>query len=356
MDYDLRIHPDSYGREIEEETGRYLDDIHGEVSRTFDAALEKLSGDLSRQIQVGYLMCRIPDTIEDSQQLSGLEKTELLNEYREVLENPDQRKVGEFVRDVMNSIEDVKGSDWDLVKNTHAVTSAFQSFDPEVKKYMKDSVDEMSRGMAKFCGEAYERGEQGIRIRDFEDLEEYCHYVAGTVGEMLTGVFSEHEQMPEQLEENYEDFGQFLQTINIVKDPVEDLEEESAIFIPEQVLEEDQSHDDLARALRNQESGPVTGAVEKLLDRAKRRSEGASSYIENIPEDSQIRGYLEVPFLLAKATMREGREEPEKVMDGELSIEGEEAMEIIRQAGDTEFEELDRIVEERPLNTVEQQK
>jgi len=343
------IPPAEYGEEMNQDVERYLDDIHRDVSRTFDAALQKLSGDLRREVQVGYLMCRIPDTIEDSSQLSGDEKYELLEQYRNLIEDPDQRTVAEFVRNTLSRVNPEGDSSWDLVKNTHAVTGAFKTFDEEVKEYMKDAVGEMSRGMADFSKAAYENGKDGIRIHSFNDLHDYCHYVAGTVGELLTGVFSYHEHMPEELWDNYEDFAQYLQTVNIIKDPVEDLEKESAIFIPEEALEDGKTHEDLEEALLSRDEKVVNPATENLLERAEEKSDGAQEYIERVPEDSEIRGYLEVPFLLAKATSREARENPDSVLDGELAIEKQEVLEILEKSGRTDLADISKFISQQPL-------
>ena len=382
MGYDLVISEEDYGDsgvQLSEEVERYLDKMHGEVSRTFDAALQKLSGTVKSQVQTGYLMCRIPDTIEDSNQLSGEEKYSLLNQYREVLKDPDQRNVGEFVRNVFDdlgkteigefgaqtdNLDSVKvgaigdhtyGSEkdasyWDLVKNTHAVTHAFQRFDSEIKEYMRDAVDEMSYGMAQYSKDAYENGDSGIRIKDFDELEQYCHYVAGTVGDLLTNEFSEHEDMPEDIENYSEGFGQFLQTVNIIKDPLEDFEKESAIFIPEEALPTDLRHKDLQEALKNQDSKVLNEPIQELTHRADKKSESAKKYIEQIEKDSEIRGYVEVPFLLAKATLREAHKNPEKAIEGDLSIEREEVMNILAASGKNDLQDLTNTIEQRPLH------
>jgi len=382
MDHDLFISADDYGEsdELSESIEDYLDQMHGEVSRTFDAALQKLSGDLRREVQVGYLMCRIPDTIEDSDRLSGAEKYDLLNQYRDVLDEPSQRNVGEFVRDVFDALDREQvggfgdqnsgsnrggvgeigshayGSEqelryWDLVKNTHAVTHAFQRFDDEIREYMRDAVDEMSEGMAKYSRRAFENGYQGIRIKDFDELEDYCHYVAGTVGELLTDIFSEHEELPKETEKYSEGFGQFLQTVNILKDPVEDLEEESAVFIPEEALEPGQNHRDLVQSLRNRDPERLNQPIHELIERAETKSEDAKRYIETVPENSEIRGYVEVPFLLAEATLREAKEEPGKMVEEELSIDREEVFEILKQSGENNLAQNIEKIEERPLHS-----
>ena len=356
MDEDnLRISPNRYGEEINEEVGEYLDEIHREVSRTFDAALSKVSGDLSREIQVGYLMCRIPDTIEDTQYLSGRQKHDLLNEYREVLEDPNERKTAEFVRNALESIDrderNLENSPdyWGLIKNTHAVMSSFQTFDEKVQNSMVDAVDEMSRGMADFCLD-YDREElDGIRIEDMDEFQDYCHFVAGTVGEMLTDIFSYHEDMPDDLSNYSESFGQFLQTINILKDPLEDLENESAIFIPEEVLPG--KHEDVIEELRNGKPETILEGMESLIEYADTQAQGASKYIALTPQDSEIRSYLEVPYLLAKATAREAKDNPEKAAEGELSIDREEVGAILEMTGDNQLESIESEIAQRPLKS-----
>lgn len=351
---DLRISPKAYGEEINEDIGEYLDEIHAEVSRTFDAALDKLSGDLKREIQVGYLMCRIPDTIEDTKYLSGRQKHELLNEYREVLENPTQRKTGEFVRNALESVDrdleslEEDSSYWDLLKNSHTVMSSFQAFDTQVQNSMADAVDEMSEGMADFCLRYDRNGFDGIRIGDLEEFHDYCHIVAGTVGDMLTDIFSYHEEMPGELSEYSESFGQFLQTINILKDPLEDLESESAVFIPEEVLPG--THRDMINELQKGEPETIFEGMDNLLEYAEQHGDAARNYIGLTPEKSEIRGYLEVPYLLARATAREAGESPEKAAEGDLSIEKEELMAILQKAGNNEgLKELESQISKNPL-------
>lgn len=299
-------------------------------------------------------MCRIPDTIEDYGGFSGRQKSNLLNEYREVLENPNQRKVGEFVRTVLDSVdEDVNDLDdesryWDLLENSHAVMGSFQTFDKPVQESMVNAVDEMSRGMSEFS-QKYDRNDfEGIRINDMDEFHDYCHFVAGTVGKMLTDIFSYHNELPENLSEYSEPFGQFLQTINILKDPLEDHESESAVFIPEEVLPG--THDDMIQELENGKPDTILEGMESLLEYADQQGDDARNYIELTPEESEIRGYLEVPYLLARATAREIEENPEKVAQGDLAIERDEVAAILQKAGNNEgLEQIESEIRQGPL-------
>jgi len=156
--------------------------------------------------------------------------------------------------------------------------------------------------------------------------------------------------MPEDIENYSEGFGQFLQTVNIIKDPLEDFEKESAIFIPEEALPTDLRHKDLQEALKNQDSKVLNEPIQELTHRADKKSESAKKYIEQIEKDSEIRGYVEVPFLLAKATLREAHKNPEKAIEGDLSIEREEVMNILAASGKNDLQDLTNTIEQRPLH------
>ena len=56
-----------------------------------------------------------------------------------------------------------------------------------------------------------------------------------------------------------------------------------------------------------------------------------------------------MPFLLAKATGREARNNPESVLDGELAVEKEEVLNILEQAGQTDFKRTAETISSRPL-------
>jgi farnesyl-diphosphate farnesyltransferase len=69
------------------------------------------------------------------------------------------------------------------------------------------------------------------------DFDEYCHYVAGLVGLGLTGLFEKsglEERQPDELSNS---MGLFLQKTNIIRDYLEDINEEPAprMFWPRDV-------------------------------------------------------------------------------------------------------------------------
>ncbi len=292
--------------------------IHEDVSRTFDLALNKLSGDLEEEVCVGYLMCRIPDTIEDSGNLKSEDKIELLSRYRDILEDPKDQKIDDFVYDIENSLEeslDDSKADWELVRNTEKVFNVFQEFEQPVQDYMRDNIDEMSAGMIEYSASSAENPYQGIRIENMAQFEDYCFYVAGTVGNLLTDLFAYHNDFSEQKEKelrgNAEDFGEYLQTINIVKDPWKDYNEENAFFIPESILEENGSSHEHMKSIfdgvsKNQE--PVVSAIEDLIEHGEEKEQSAAEFIQSIPETAtEVQKYVKIPYFLAVATSREAK-------------------------------------------------
>ena len=66
-----------------------------------------------------------------------------------------------------------------------------------------------------------------FQLKDIRELEDYCYYVAGIVGKMLTAVFSQSKEINKvrpQLERHNVEFGLALQFVNVIKDYTKDIE------------------------------------------------------------------------------------------------------------------------------------
>lgn len=361
-DFRTSISSDEYGRHGKDIEG-YLDSVHSEVSRTFELALRQLEDeDLRKEVRDSYLLCRIADTIEDTDLIPGEKKSELLNSYSGLIESHRSeeggyREVADWVRDVSDSLkdnhindltgerEDIDESYWSLVRNAHTAFSSYERFDKGPRNDVGESIQEMAEGMAE-----YVKGEEGIRIKDEDDLFDYCHYVAGTVGDFLTDLFARRseESDEEVLRENSEDYAQLLQRINVARDPVADLKDEDAIFIPETYME-GLSHEEFSQEVDEavesenvrEEHGGLVRSVENVLESAERRADSAVEYVTEFDQEDEkgIRAYLETPLLLALAT--QDQTEPEDAFTEEgLKIGREEVGKIMQRAGNIPGEEL----------------
>jgi farnesyl-diphosphate farnesyltransferase len=149
----------------------------------------------------------------------------------------------------------------------------------------------------------------GIRIQSLDEYREYCYYVAGTVGYMLTDLWHEHSPSigPRQyavLRERSRAFAEALQTVNILKDVVRDAEHENSIYIPDELLREHgSSHDGILESSRAAQNGAALGLLVQL---AWADLEHAKAYLLLIPRRAvSIRLFCVMPLLFAYATLRD---------------------------------------------------
>lgn len=329
----------------------FVRDIHGDVSRTFELAAENLSGDLADIIRTSYLLCRIPDTIEDSGHIPVNEKSDLLDQYLDVLQDDSDYQAEDFISNSYDALEqdvsdwtdledlDNDRSYWKLLENTDRVFNVFAQFDDEIRQSIEYNVGEMVEGMRDVSSEVAETKVAGIRIDDFDELADYNYIVAGTVGNLLTDIFTHKNEFEneDRLYDLSEDFGHFLQTINIIKDPYDDFVKEDAIFVPDSLAggEFHQKVIDCFEDGKSDEEKLQQGIVE-LVEHADQSTGSVVEYIDIIETESEeISGYLQSPALLATATLREARENPgDAFREQGISIEKAEALTISQKAGE----------------------
>jgi len=67
------------------------------VSRTFALTVDVLDEPMASYICVGYLVCRVADTVEDADHIPPVEQARLLREYDRVLDPDDPTGAAEFV-------------------------------------------------------------------------------------------------------------------------------------------------------------------------------------------------------------------------------------------------------------------
>ncbi len=195
------------------------------VSRTFALNISVLKGDLHKSILVAYLFCRTIDTVEDACKLESSEKIKLLLHFASILKDTKNRSAAldKWVKNTC--IVDGSPADIDLLKNIQRVFNIFDSIQKDHKQYIISSVCTMAQGMAYFQKKF--APEKMTLLEDANELEEYCYFVAGAVGEMLCNLFINEIpdlsiQNKKVMQENAVSFGLGLQITNISKDIVAD--------------------------------------------------------------------------------------------------------------------------------------
>ncbi len=288
-------------RQVERQAERFCQEILPQVSRTFALSIRFLPGYLGRAILCAYLLCRIADTLEDDPIASGERKVLLLDRFLECFDSAASAdNFAAIAHPLAGEAAHVR-----LVQHTDLVFVMFRSLPLESQRRVRHWVQEMVVGMKKFAG-LYA---QGLRIQTLSEYQEYCYYVAGTVGHLLTDLWHEHSLLVGSREYDLllpkcEAFGEALQTVNILKDIAWDAEHENAIYVPEQsLLAVGSSHHTLLNPdylERNRTA--VTG----LIELAWQDLDQALEYTLLIPRAAvPIRLFCILPLLFAYATLRD---------------------------------------------------
>jgi farnesyl-diphosphate farnesyltransferase len=191
-----------------------------EVSRSFAFTIPQLPSELRRIVTNAYLICRIVDTIEDEEALSIDEKRSFFDEFHSVLNRSLlPQEFADHVYPLLS--KSASRAEKELILNTPMVVQSFFRFSPRQQHIIKRCAAVMSSGMLRFH---HARGLNGLV--SLQDMIQYCYFVAGCVGEMLTELFCEYspeiEKKRERLFTLAASFGQGLQMTNILKDVWED--------------------------------------------------------------------------------------------------------------------------------------
>lgn len=297
-----------------------------EVSRTFEIPIKEIGSPEGDYTCVGYLLCRIPDTIEDTPHLSGDTKEHLLDRYRDVVRSADGSDAKEFEEEISDAKPDdpLDEEYWTLAEQTSRVFQVFSEFPDDIQQSITKYVDELTHGMEKFMS----RHDGFVRIEDEEELEEYCYYVAGTVGHMLAEIDSEDPD--EEFHQVAEDYGLLLQTVNVSKDVHGDYHEEDNIYIPAEFLQEKGVDQD--NLLDDDNIEGTVEAVNKVIEYSRSKVSSAREYLKQIADENgheHMRPWA-IPYLLAVATLRELEDNTtQSLTEGGVKITRNEVANII---------------------------
>jgi phytoene/squalene synthetase/2-polyprenyl-6-methoxyphenol hydroxylase-like FAD-dependent oxidoreductase len=270
-----------------------------QVSRTFARPIELLPEPLRSAVTIGYLLCRIVDTIEDHPDLTGAQRDARFAAFLEVIERgaTPERFTSHFA-DTNDEDPEIE-----LSKRLGDVLTLEATLEPSTRDSLVRWAGEMCRGMAIYARRPVDN--DGVVILSTEgDLERYCFFVAGTVGHMLTELFEPYVESVEArqtMRENAESFAMSLQLVNILKDVTEDLDR-GACFLPRTAFERiGLSPLDSISPQRRPE---MHGLVAPIIGNARAHLERALDYSLAIPpSEHEIRLFCLIPLFLAVRTL-----------------------------------------------------
>lgn len=211
---------------------------------------------LRASVGLAYLICRILDTVEDAQWLSISEQETAFRLFNQFLTEPltALSDVSKWQASFPVSINEGERA---LLMDAAAVFSEFADLEENERSAMLEPILSMSRGMFAYSKRKPITGE--LRLSNLADVNIYCFFVAGVVGELLTGLVAQ-DLRPNGLGEVLSlgtHFGLFLQKVNVLKDQWDD-EKENRFLVPNR---------------------------EELLTSLKDNAKGAFNYLKSIPTE-----------------------------------------------------------------------
>jgi len=205
------------------------------VSRTFALTIPQLPEKLYSAVANAYLLCRIVDTIEDEVSLSPGQKKYFCSEFIQVVKTGANSEP--FAVDLAPLLsEQTIPAEHTLIHVLPRVIQITHKFDPAQIEALACCVETMAEGMPIFQAQDLQGG-----LATLADMDKYCYYVAGCVGEMLAKLFCHYSpeiaQHQDELLKLSVSFGQGLQMTNILKDIWDDAER-GVCWLPQDIFTE----------------------------------------------------------------------------------------------------------------------
>ena len=305
------------------------------VSRTFALTVDVLEEPMASQICVGYLLCRVADTVEDAGHIPPEAQSDVLRTYRRAIDPDEDADIVEFRAAVDEWLPAERDDDWTVVAEAPTIAATFEELDPEAQAAIVPPVLEMVDGMAMFVDRHATEG--GLRIGDRDELEQYCYYAAGTVGNLITNLLTRgdlDEERATRLRETAEEFGLLLQLVNISKDVYDDYTEENNVYLPAEWLEAEGVEQERVVHPENRESS--ARVVGRTADYARSFLDDAQAYLETMPlSNGNTMEAWTVPYLLAVGTLRElGRRPEDALTETGVKVSRQEVFAVMSAASD----------------------
>jgi farnesyl-diphosphate farnesyltransferase len=313
------------------------------VSRTFALTVDVLEEPMSTHICLGYLLCRVADTVEDAGHIPPAKQAQLLRTYRDAVDPDRDASISQFRAAVDEYVPEPadRNDDWEVVAESPTVFATFDALPEDVQAAIVGPVIEMVDGMAAFVERYSHTG--GLRIDDAEELEEYCHYAAGTVGELVTNLLTRtdvDDTQAQRMQGTAEEFGQLLQLTNVSKDVYDDYVEENNVYLPNEWLEAEGVPQD--EVVEPEHRSSAARVVQRTANHARGFLDDAQTYLEAMPlvHGNTLEAWS-VPFLLAVGTLRELGARPEDALtERGVKISREEVFAVTHAASTTGREAL----------------
>lgn len=290
------------------------------VSRTFALTIPRLPPRLARPVSNAYLLCRIVDTIEDEAALASDVKRRFCVRFAHVTAGDGD--VARLSADLLPLLSgNTLPAEHELIAVMPRVIAITHGFDAPTRAALATCVATMAEGMADFQDRDLRCG-----LENLQEMNDYCYYVAGVVGEMLTKLFclysAEIAANREELLDLAVSFGQGLQMTNILKDLWDD-HQRGVCWLPRDRFSA--SGFDLCTLRPGHNNPAFRAAFSELIGIAHEHLKNALRYTLRIPPDeSGIREFCLWALGMAVLTLRK--------INGRLDFDDSSQVKITRRA------------------------
>ena len=271
------------------------------VSRSFAFVIDRLPEPLRGEVQVAYLLFRLGDNIEDTSSLGIGEKQHLLDKLLHCFRTGDSF-ADELAQHDVSGWQALTEGERGLFGHADLVIEAFAGLSDDARTALLDEADNMFRGMARFQGRRAVDGY--VVLEDEKELDEYCYYVAGTVGDYLTNRFLARMDGVDQARRsrilaNGRHLALVLQTTNILRD-VRDDHAHGHIFYPRSLFDRFDARQLVAPEMKEHVLTAGVRMVRWLMPAIR----GAGEYILALPAgERRIRSFCIIPYVMALKTI-----------------------------------------------------
>ena len=189
--------------------------------------------------------------------------------------------------------------DRDLLVKFQNVVEEYLKVKPQYRKIITGIAKKMGNGMADFAGNA-EHNINGVDT--IKDYDLYCHYVAGLVGEGLTGLFVGSGLANKALLDRpqlSESMGLFLQKTNIIRDIKEDFDDKRRFWPKEIWSKYVDNFDDL---FKPENSIIAQNCSSEMVLNSLHHADECLFYLAGLKEQS-VFNFAAIPQCMAIATL-----------------------------------------------------
>ncbi len=300
-----------------------LRELLARSSRTFGVGIAALPTGIRLEVTISYLLLRVADYLEDSEELDVQEKVRLLKRWRALLGG--EAESASMIARLRLAREDTP--DAFVARHSGTVLAALEELDAEAREIVVRRVRETSAGMARWA-------ERGPVFRSEADLDDYMHEVAGRVGYLLTELFALRlpglagGPDPAMMKLGRE-FGLALQTVNVIRGLHED-RDRGWIYVPVGFISE--GGPSPSELFRPENRSAAMTALARLVGKAERHLDAARSYIRMIPRRyHRVRLFCMLPLFFAVRTLALSRGNPE-VLARETKMTRAQVIAVTRNA------------------------